>query len=95
MDAPLYLPAATFIQPQRILQPLSSAETPITALQANGAAWAVVEKEILGIDQRIGGDQIRPHLGNFSLASLLPFGIVQCDALERIDQQLHATDETQ
>ena len=94
MDAPLYPPAAAFVQPEQVPQPLSSAETPITTLKANPAAWAIVNKEIPGMDRRVGGDQIRPHLGNFSLESLLPFGIVQRDALERIDQQLRALGET-
>jgi hypothetical protein len=93
MDAPLYPPAAAFVQPQRVPQPLSARETPITTLKSNPAAWAIVNKEIPGMDQRVGGDQIRPHLGNFSLESLVPFGIVQRDALERIDQQLRALGE--
>lgn len=90
MDAPLYPPAAAFVQPERVPQRLSVAETPLTTLKANTAAWAIVNKEIPGMDRRVGGDQIRPHLGNFSLESLLPFGIVQRDALDRIDQQLSA-----
>jgi hypothetical protein len=90
MDAPLYPPAAVFVQPERVAQRLSVEVTPITVLQANPAAWAIVNKEIAGMDQRVGGDQIRPHLGNFSLASLLPFGIVTRDALDRIEQQFLA-----
>ena len=94
MDAPLYPPAVAFVPPQRLPQRLSVAETPITTLKANPAAWAIVNKEIPGMDRRVGGDQIRPHLGNFSLESLLPFGIVQRDALDRIDAQLRALGPT-
>ena len=90
MDAPLYPPAVAFVPPQRLPQRLSAAETPITELKANAAAWAIVNKEIPGMDRRTSGDQIKPHLGNFSLESLLPFGIVQRDALDRIDAQLRA-----
>ena len=93
MDAPLYPPAAAFVQPQRVPQRLSAAETPIAVLKTVPAAWAIVNKEIPGMDRRVGGDQIRPHLGNFSLESLLPFGIVQREALERVDQQLRALGE--
>ena len=88
MNAPLYPPATAFVPPKRLPQTLSVRETPITILKANAAAWAIVNKEIPGMDRRVGGVQIRPHLGNFSLESLLPFGIVQRDALDRIEQQL-------
>lgn len=90
MEAPLYPPAATFITPKRVRQRLSTRETPLTVLKANEAAWNIVNKEIPGMDRRVGGPQIRPHLGNFSLESLLPFGIVPRDALGRIDKQLLA-----
>jgi hypothetical protein len=82
------------VQPERVPQPLSTRETPLTLLQSIPAAWAIVNKEISGMERRVGGEQIRPHLGNFSLQSLLPFGIVQREALERIDQQLSALGES-
>jgi hypothetical protein len=90
MDAPLYPPDAAFVQPQRVPQRLSVAETPVAILKTIPAAWAIVIKAVPGLDQMLGGDQIRPHLGNFSLESLLPFGMVQRDALDRIDQQFIA-----
>jgi hypothetical protein len=90
VDAPLYPPARVFVQPQRIAQPLSAYETPISVLKTFAAAWAIVNKEIPGMDRRVGGDQIRPHLGNFSLESLMPFGIVPREAIERVEQQLRA-----
>lgn len=95
MDAPLYPPASAFVQPQRLPQSLSSRETPIAVLKSIPAAWAIVNKEIPGMDRRVGGDQIRPHLGNFSLESLLPFGVVPREAIERIDRQLAALGEVQ
>ncbi|MCX7284545.1 MAG: hypothetical protein NTX28_10960 [Novosphingobium sp.] len=95
MDAPIYPPAALFVAPQKFAQPLSSRDTSITTLKAHPAAWAIVNKEIPGMDRRVGGDQISPHLGNFGLALLRPFGIVPRDALERIDRQLRALGETE
>ena len=52
-----------------------------------------MEKEIPSIDRRTGGEQIKPHLGNFSLESLIVFGVVQRDAIERVDTQLKALGE--
>lgn len=88
MDAPLYPPASAYIQPQRLPQTYSIRDTPIAVLQADPAAWAIVQKEIPGVEQRIGNEMLKPHLGNFSFESLLPFGVVKRDALDRIDAQL-------
>lgn len=93
MDAPLYPPAARFVPPRRLPQRLSAAETPIATLKTIPAAWAIVEKEIPGMDRRIGNPMLAVHLGNFSLESLLPFGVVPRDALDRIDAQLRALGE--
>jgi len=95
VDAPLYPPAKTFHQPKRLPWRLSSHDTPIATLKANPTAWAIVEKEIPGMDRRIGADALKPHLGNFSLASLLVFGVVPKDALDRIDQQFATLGEFQ
>jgi hypothetical protein len=95
MEAPLYPPAAVFVQPQRLPQPLSVSETPIATLKTIPAAWAIVEKEIPGMDRRISNPALIVHLDNFSLASLLPFGVVQRDALARIDPQLRALGDVQ
>ncbi|MGO4170344.1 hypothetical protein AB4Z00_25505 [Novosphingobium sp. YAF33] len=40
------------------------------------------------MDRRIGNEMIKPHLGNFSLESLLVFGVVQREPLARIDAEL-------
>lgn len=93
MDAPVYPPAAAFVQPARVPQPLSVSETPIARLRSIPAAWAVVEKEIPGMDRRVANPAMAVHLGNFSLESLLPFGVVPREALERIDPQLRALGE--
>ena len=90
MDAPLYPPAMAFVPPQRLPQPLSVAETPIATLKTIPAAWAIVNKEIPGMDRRTDNPGLITHLGNFSLESLLPFGVVGRDALQRIEPQLRA-----
>ena len=93
MDAPLYPPATSFVQPQRLPQTLSVRDTPIATLKSIPAAWAIVNKEIPAMDRRIGNPALAIHLGNFSLESLLPFGVVPRDALDRIDPQLRALGE--
>ncbi|GGB85847.1 hypothetical protein GCM10011494_00140 [Novosphingobium endophyticum] len=93
MDAPLYPPAKAYEPPRRLPRVLSTRDTPVAILKSVPAAWAIVVKEIPSIDRRTGGEQIKPHLGNFSLESLLVFGVVQRDAIERIDAQLKALGE--
>ncbi len=95
MDAPVYPPAKSYEAPRRLPRLLSVKDTPIAVLQKIPAAWAIVAKEIPGMEMRVGAGPIRPHLGNFSLASLLQFGAVPKDALERIDPQLKALGEFQ
>lgn len=95
MKAPLYRPATAFVPPRRIAGPLGTHTTAIADLRRNPAAWAIVNKEIPHLDARIGNDMIKPHLGNFSFRSLIQFGIVAPDALDRIDAQFEALAITQ
>ncbi len=88
MQAPAYPPATAFVQPRRTPQILNTKDVAIADLRQNPAAWAIVEKEIPHLDARIGNDMLKPHLGNFSFRSLIQFGVVSADALDRIDAQL-------
>ncbi len=94
MDAPLYPPAAAYVQPQRIPRRLDTRYISIAELRAIPAAWAIVLKEIPSIEQRIGNEQLQPHLGNFSFRSLTQFGVVKAADLDRIDPQLQALGAT-
>jgi hypothetical protein len=87
MDAPLYPPAKAFVQPTRVARVMTTKDTSIADIKANPAAWAIVLKEIPGIEARIGNDMLKPHLGNFSFRSLVQFGIVKGDVLDLIDTQ--------
>lgn len=89
MDAPLYPPAPRYEAPRFIPRPMSVKETTIADLRANPAAWAIVKKEIPGIDARVGGP-LAVHLGSFSLQTLVQFGAVPVAALPQIDAQLTA-----
>ncbi|HEX7853536.1 MAG TPA: hypothetical protein VF503_07550 [Sphingobium sp.] len=93
MDAPLYPPASAFVQPQRTPRALNTQDVAIADLKANPTAWAIVLKEIPNMEARIGNEMIKPHLGNFSLRSLVQFGVVPVPALDRIDVQLKALGE--
>ena len=93
MDAPTYPPAASYVEPEWLPRTLNTRETPITVLQANPEAWAIVMKELPGVERRIGSVMIRPHLGNFSIYSLIQFGPLPEDAVERADEQLRALGE--
>ena len=88
MEAPLYPPAKGYKPPHRLPRVLSTKETPIAVLQAIPRAWEIVTTEIPMVERRIGGEQIRPHLGNFSFESLLVFGVVRREELERLDARL-------
>ncbi len=90
MRAPVYPPARAYASPERLPRTLSVRDTPVSVLKAIPEAWAIVIKGLPSIDRRTSSEQIRPHLGNFSLASLLVFGVVPRDVLDRIDPQLQA-----
>ena len=89
MDAPLYAPATAYVQLVRVPRALDTKDTSIAELMAIPAAWAIVHKEIPTVQQRIGNEQLKPHLGNFSFRSLTQFGVVKNGDLDRIDTQLN------
>jgi hypothetical protein len=88
MDAPLYPPAQRFERPRRLPRPLTTQETAVSELKAVPEAWAIVLGEIPKVEGRIGNDMLKPHLGNFSFRSLVQFGVVRADELDRIDEKL-------
>ncbi len=93
MDAPTYPPAQEFIAPHRLPRALTTADTSIADLQRIPEAWEIVEAEIPNVEARIGNEMIKPHLGNFSFRSLIQFGVVKADALDRVDAKLKALGE--
>jgi hypothetical protein len=88
MDAPLYPPARTFVPPQRVAYRVSTRNTPISELMKMPAAWAIVVEEVPNIEARLNVPQLKPHLGNFSLRSLVQFGFAKPEQLDRADAQL-------
>lgn len=90
MDAPLYPPAAAFEQPAVLPHGLDTMTTSIAALLANPAAKAILLKEIPGFEGRVSAGPLKPHLDNFSLRSLVQFGLFRPADLDRVDEQLRA-----
>ncbi|MEO5587677.1 MAG: hypothetical protein ABIQ81_08300 [Novosphingobium sp.] len=89
MDALVYPPMTRYEAPRFVPRPMSAKDTAIADLKANPAAWAIVNKEIPGMDARVGGP-LAVHLGSFSLQTLVQFGAVPVAALPPIDAQLKA-----
>jgi len=90
VDAPLYKPSRAFERPVVIAQPLNADTTPLAVLLAEPDARAILAREAPVVEQAVQGDALRPHLSNFSLRSLLPFGLITLDTLQRMDTQLQA-----
>ena len=88
MDAPLYPPSQAYEQPSVVPHRMDTNTTSIAALLADPAAKAIIIAEIPTFMARIGNEQLKPHLYNFSPRSLVQFGVFKADALDRVDQQL-------
>lgn len=93
MDAPFYPPATRFEAPVRVAREVSTRNTPIADLMKIPPAWAIVVKELPGIEARVDTEMLKPHLGNFSFRSLVQFGFAKPDELDRIDEKLRALGE--
>ena len=88
MDAPLYPPATAYERPATAPHRLNTATSSIAALLADPAAKAIILKEIPGFEARISTPQLKPHLDNFSMRSLVQFGLFKAAELDRVDAQL-------
>jgi hypothetical protein len=93
MDAPLYPPARAYVRPERVAYRVSTRNTPIAELMKITKAWAVIVKEVPNVEARLNVPQLKPHLGNFSLRSLVQFGFATPEQLDRADAQLTALGE--
>ena len=94
MDAPIYPPSAAYHEPVRLPELLSSKTTTINDLLSNPAAKAIILREIPGFESRISNPMLKPHLGAFSLRSLVQFGMFKSEDLDRVDVALKALPQT-
>ncbi len=90
MDAPLYPAASEFVMPQRVAYRISTRNTPIAELMKIPAAWSIIVAEVPNIDARLSVPMLKPHLGNFSLRSLVQFGFAKPEQLDRADARMAA-----
>ena len=90
MDAPLYPPSQAYERPVVVPHRMDTKTTSIAALLADPAARAIILREIPTFESRVGNEQLKPHLYNFSPRSLVQFGVFQAEALDRVDRQLAA-----
>jgi hypothetical protein len=90
MDAPLYPPATAYVAPERVAHKVDSYQTSIADLLANPDTKAILLREIPGFEGRVGNSALKPHLGNFSLRSLVQFGVFKAEQLDKVDVFLRA-----
>ena len=88
MDAPLYPPATAYERPATAPHRLNTTTISIAALLADPAAKAIILREIPGFEGRVSNPQLKPHLDNFSMRSLVQFGLFKAAELDRVDAQL-------
>jgi hypothetical protein len=94
LDAQLYPPAMAYEQPAVVPHALDTTTSSIAELLANPAAMAIVQRELPGFESQVTGEALKPHLDNFSMRSLVQFGLFKPTDLDRIDAQLRALPKT-
>ncbi len=73
MDAPLYPPAQAYEAPVAQAHVMSTRSVSLSELKANPQAWALAVKAFPPLEAITSSQQIKPHLGNFSLRDLAVF----------------------
>ena len=86
MDAPLYLPAAAFQQPQRLPQPLSTRTTSVADLQQDPEAIAVLKVLLPAMAQAREGP-IAILIEPLSLLDASMYGSVKPEILDQIEAE--------
>ena len=86
MDAPLYLPAAAFQQPQRLPQPLSTRTTSVADLQQDPEAIAVLKVLLPAMAQAREGP-IAILIEPLSLRDASMYGSVKPEVLDQIEAE--------
>ena len=89
MDAPIYPPAAAFVQPIAMPQAISLENYSLADLIKMPAAWAIVVKHLPLLERIADSPMLQPHLGNFTVPSMNAFTkSVTPEILAAIDQEL-------
>ena len=90
MDAPLYLPARAYVEPEVSNAEFGVDSVAVADLLRSPTIRAILNEEIPGFDQRTSIPQLQAHMTNFTLRSMTDFGMVPLDVLPRIDARLKA-----
>lgn len=88
MDAPVYPPATAFEPPAMAPVVLGVETASIADLMNAPGAWAIVLKHAPMIKMAIGGPQLKPYLGNMTIATFVGFGVVSQAAVDEIEAEL-------
>ena len=86
MDAPLYLPAAAFQQPQRLPQPLSTRTTSVADLQQDPEAIAVL-KRLLPAMAQVREGPTAMLIEPLSLRDASMYGSIKPEVLNQIEAE--------
>ena len=95
MDAPLYPPSQAYEAPILVPYEMNTTNTSIAVLLANPAIKAIILKEMPIIGAMVSNEMLKPHLNNFSPRSLVQFGALKGDALDKVDAQIHMLPKAQ
>lgn len=90
MDAPTYPPAAAFEAPTEAPTVLGVEWASLADLMGAPAAWAIVLKHAPMLKLVIGGPQLKPQLGNFTVDSFITYGVVDQKTVDTIDAELRS-----
>jgi len=90
MDAPTYPPSAVYEAPERIAEPLNTANGSFEDFIANPQALALLTAAVPEMKMMMGTPMLKPHLGNMSPRSLIQYGGLHPERLDTVDAQLKA-----
>ncbi|MGD8644252.1 MAG: hypothetical protein PVI15_08190 [Chromatiales bacterium] len=90
MQAPVYPPATEFKQPEPAPFEFGIDTVMVEELISSPSIKQMLERDIPNFSRAIQSPMLKPHLSNFTLRSLVDFGIVSDDLLEVIDTKLRS-----
>lgn len=88
MKAPTYRPSAAFEEPEKVPQRITTSNTSIAEFMSNPQARAALLSEVPQFEKSLASPQIQPHLGNLSPRTMMMFGNLKAETLDRVDKKL-------
>ena len=90
MDAPLYPPSSAYVAPERVAEPLTTANASFADFIANPPALAILLEEVPELKMMMNTSMLKPHLGNMGPRTLIAFGGGHPERLDKVDVRLKA-----